>query len=73
MTVHLNGVEQDNSFNALTRLLAGFCHKCNICPSAEQKPESAFGRLMRWHRQWCPAWAAHTQIYGEKNLRRDIP
>lgn len=50
-----------------TRLLANLCHKCAVCQYASKKPESLFGRFMRWHRTWCPAWAAHTKVYGEKN------
>jgi len=51
-----------------TRLLANMCHKCGICPYADRKPQSRFGRLMRWHRTWCPAWAAHTKVFGRKPL-----
>jgi len=51
-----------------TRVLAGICHKCGICPFAARKPDSAFDRVMRWHRTWCPAWNAHTKVYGEKQL-----
>ena len=43
-------------------------HKGSICPYADRKPHSAFGRIMRWHRTWCPAWAAHTRVYGRKPL-----
>jgi len=59
-----------DQLSTLTHLLAGSCHHCGICPFAERKPDSAFGRLMRWHRSWCPAWAAHTRVYGEKQLGR---
>lgn len=55
-------------FRADTRLLAKFCHRCGICPYADKKPQSRFGRLMRWHRTWCPAWAAHTTVFGRKPL-----
>lgn len=55
-------------FGITTRILAGACHKCEICPYADRKPDSAFGRLMRWHRTWCPAWSAHTKVYGRKPL-----
>ena len=51
-----------------TLALAHVCHGCGICARADRKPQSAFGRLMRWHRGWCPAWAAHTLVYGRKNL-----
>ena len=51
-----------------TRSLAGLCHHCGICPFAARRPESTFEKLMRWHRTWCPAWKAHTRVYGEKPL-----
>jgi len=62
--------DTEDQFTMLTRTLAGVCHHCGICPFAERRPDSAFGRLMRWHRNWCPAWAAHTRVYGEKQLGR---
>jgi hypothetical protein len=55
-------------FSAAVRVLAGICHHCGICPFAARKPDSAFDRVMRWHRAWCPAWNAHTKAYGEKPL-----
>ncbi len=55
-------------FGLVTRMLAGVCHKCEICPIADKKPGTAFEKLMRWHRKWCPAWAAHTRVYGRKPL-----
>jgi hypothetical protein len=51
-----------------TRVLATICHSCGICPFADKNPQSPFGRIMRWHRTWCPAWAAHTKVYGRKPL-----
>ena len=51
-----------------TRALAGFCHSCKVCVYANRRPESGFGRLMEWPRAWCPAWSAHTKIYGLKDL-----
>jgi len=50
----------------LTLTLANVCHGCGICTRAERRPMSAIGRLMRWHREWCPAWAAHSKVYGPK-------
>ncbi len=58
----------DESHGTVTRALAGVCHGCGICTRADREPQSTFGRLMRWHRTWCPAWAAHTRVYGRKNL-----
>jgi len=55
-------------FGMTTRALAGFCHRCGICASAAKRPGSAFEKTMRWHRTWCPAWKAHTRVYGEKEL-----
>jgi len=62
------GISNRNDFATVTRALAGFCHNCRVCTYANRKPESAFGRLMEWHRDWCPAWAAHTKVYGLKDL-----
>jgi len=55
-------------FGVMTRALAGFCHGCGVCSHAAKKPDSAFDKLMRWHRTWCPGWSAHTKVYGEKPL-----
>ena len=55
-------------FGLGTRALAGLCHHCGVCPAADRKLDSILGRLMRWHRTWCPAWAAHTKVYGRKPL-----
>ena len=52
----------------VTRALAGLCHHCGICPYAAERPDSGLEKLMRWHRTWCPAWKAHTKVYGEKLL-----
>ena len=57
-------------FGVVTRLFAGVCHNCNVCPYADRRPDSQFGKVMRWHRTWCPAWAAHSKVYGEKPLSR---
>jgi len=55
-------------YGVTTRALAGFCHSCSVCPYANRRPESNFGRVMEWHRGWCPAWAAHTKVHGLKDL-----
>ena len=60
--------ERSQEYGAVTRALAGFCHSCSICPYAATKPNTAFERVMRWHRTWCPAWSAHTRVYGLKPL-----
>lgn len=60
------GVKGQNGL--ATGILARVCHSCKVCPYAAKRPNSLFERLMRWHRKWCPAWAAHTKVYGEKAL-----
>jgi len=70
MAIDKDEEQQKEQFGAVTRILAGYCHGCKICPYADRRGESAFGKLMRWHRTWCPAWAAHTRVYGEKPLSR---
>ena len=57
-----------NDFGMVTKALADICHNCGVCVYANRRPESTFGRLMEWHRDWCPAWAAHTKVYGLKDL-----
>jgi hypothetical protein len=68
MATTQNHTQAKAHFGTATQALAGLCHKCGICPFADKKPQSPFGRLMRWHRTWCPAWAAHTKVYGRKPL-----
>jgi hypothetical protein len=58
----------DRQYGIGTQILASTCHKCQVCPYADRKPDSSFGKLMRWHRTWCPAWAAHSKVYGQKPL-----
>ncbi|MHC4533660.1 MAG: hypothetical protein ACYS6K_06890 [Planctomycetota bacterium] len=63
-----NSTQVKNKNSVATQILAGICHKCSICPYMDRKPNSLWAKLMRWHRTWCPAWAAHTRIYGRKPL-----
>jgi hypothetical protein len=65
-----DGAKNNERFGILTRSLAGLCHSCGICSYAARRPNSAFDKLMRWHRTWCPGWASHTKVYGEKQLLR---
>ena len=60
--------KQTKKFGVVTRALAGVCHDCSICTFGERHPKTTFGKVMRWHRKWCPAWAAHTKVYGKKPL-----
>ncbi|MHC4792509.1 MAG: hypothetical protein ACYS8Y_13970 [Planctomycetota bacterium] len=70
MEIKKNTTQEKTEFGIITKMLAGMCHNCGICAYADRKPNSTFGKLMRWHRKWCPAWAAHTKVYGEKPLSR---
>ena len=63
-----NSVQKKDKSGIVTNILASVCHNCEICPYANRKPDSAFEKLMRWHRKWCPAWAAHRKVYGVKPL-----
>jgi hypothetical protein len=65
-----NRLQKKPQFGIITRSLAGFCHHCGICSYANRKPNSAFEKVMRWHRTWCPAWAAHSKVYGVKDLSK---
>ena len=60
--------DDQQEFGVTTRALAGLCHHCGICAHAARRPGSLFEKTMRWHRTWCPAWKAHTKVYGEKPL-----
>jgi hypothetical protein len=60
-------VKAKEEFGAAARAMASHCHKCGICAFADRKPQSLFGRLIRWHHTWCPCWAAHTKVYGQKS------
>ena len=60
--------ESAKEYGVVTRALARFCHSCGVCPYAATKPNTTFERVMRWHRTWCPAWSAHTRVYGLKPL-----
>jgi hypothetical protein len=60
--------EKRGQVGVAARILADVCHSCGICPYADKKPQSSLGKIMRWHRTWCPAWAAHAKVYGRKPL-----
>jgi len=70
METFQSNTPQKGHHGLVTKALADFCHKCSICPYADKRPNSAFGKLMRWHRTWCPAYIAHKKIYGEKPLSK---
>jgi len=55
-------------FGFVARKLADWCHDCSLCSYSGKKPDTAFGRLMEWHRGWCPAWAARIRLYGDEEL-----
>ncbi len=62
-----NEITQKNARNGIgTRALATLCHNCGICKFANKKPDSSFGKIMTWHRTWCPARLSHNKVYGLK-------
>ena len=61
-----NSDRKKEQFGVITKAMANHCHSCSICPIADKKPQSVFGKIMRWHRSWCPAQTAHIRVYGEK-------
>ena len=63
-----NSNRKDEQFGVIIKALANHCHSCKICPIADKKPESILGKIMRWHRSWCPAQAAHIKVYGDKPI-----
>ena len=63
-----NSANKENQFGKTTKIWAGICHNCGICAYANRRPDSTFEKLMRWHRTWCPGWAAHTKDYGMKSF-----
>lgn len=58
--------QEKRQYGIGTRALASVCHNCGICAFANKKPKSNFGRIMAWHRNWCPARLAHNKVYGIK-------
>jgi hypothetical protein len=64
----IENLKVKEQYGIITRSLAGVCHKCGICAYAHKKKGSSFEKVMRWHRTWCPAWAAHSKVYGVKKL-----
>ncbi len=60
--------QKKNEAGIVSKSWAELCHSCGICPFADRKPNSLFGKTMRWHRTWYPGWANHTKIYGRKPL-----
>jgi len=41
------------------------CVTCGLRRKAEQKPNSFFAKLWRWHTGWCPGWKAYQQALKE--------
>ena len=58
----------DSRHGLVTRALAGVCHRCGVCAFAARRPGTNLEKVMRWHRTWCPAWRAHTKVFGPKQL-----
>ncbi len=41
------------------------CANCPIRKRAEEKPNTFFARLWRWHTGWCPGWKAYQKWLAE--------
>jgi len=41
------------------------CGNCPMKKRAEEKPNSFFARLWRWHTNWCPGWKAYQKWLAE--------
>jgi len=67
---NVNGLKSPEEFGFYSRQMGNFCHNCGMCSFADKNPGSSFGRLMRWHRTWCPGYREHKRIYGEKDLSK---
>ena len=66
MKTSKRSIKEKNEYGIGTRALATFCKNCGICAFANKKPNSNFGRVMAWHREWCPARLSHNKVYGLK-------
>ena len=58
--------QKKDQFGIPNMALANLCKNCGICAYANRKPESTFGKVMTWHREWCPARLSHNKVYGLK-------
>jgi hypothetical protein len=62
---------REDDFGFFTRMLADLCHNCGTCRYTARRSGSPFSRFMGWRRNWCPAWAAHSRVYGDEPLDED--
>ena len=63
-----NSTQKSEQYDLGTKVWSTICHNCGVCKFANKKPKSTFGKVMDWHRTWCPGWAANTKVYGLKPL-----
>ena len=42
------------------------CEKCMLRAHYDRSPKSPFGRLWRWHINFCPGWKAYFTHQDEK-------
>ncbi len=62
----MNKEEEARQPGRITKILGNHCNNCPFCNYARKKPDTAFGKIMDWHGNWCPAWKAQKSIYGDK-------
>ena len=42
------------------------CETCAMRRRAEEKPNSLWARLWRWHTTWCPGWKKYQRWLAEQ-------
>ncbi|HPN37504.1 MAG TPA: hypothetical protein PL041_03815 [Melioribacteraceae bacterium] len=35
------------------------CESCDFRKKAEEKPNTFWAKLWRWHTKWCPGWKSY--------------
>lgn len=51
---------------AISKLIAKRCENCPLCRRAREKPDTLFGKVMKFHGKFCPFWRAWEKEYGQK-------
>jgi len=51
---------------SIKKFLAKHCDNCPLCKHARKNPDTLFGKMMKLHGKFCPAWRAWEKEYGQK-------
>ncbi len=46
--------------------MAHICENCKFRAHYDQKPDSALGKLWRWHINFCPGWKSYFSRQSEE-------